>query len=83
MIYNALSTAVKFTLVAVLIGAILNEFNISADEVLSDVGFTPQHIMTILREGIDWALPHFILGALVLIPIWLVIFLLKPPRLGK
>jgi len=83
MIYNALSTAVKFTLVAVLIGAVLNEFNISADEVLSDVGFTPQHIMAILREGIDWALPHFILGALVLIPIWLVIFLLKPPRLGK
>jgi hypothetical protein len=83
MIYNALSTVIKFVLVAVFVGAVLNEFNISAEEVLSDVGFTPQHIMTIFREGIDWALPHFLLGALVLVPIWVVIFLLKPPRLGK
>ncbi|MCE9649808.1 MAG: DUF6460 domain-containing protein [Parvibaculum sp.] len=83
MIYNTLSTVIKFVLVAVFVGAVLNEFDISADEVLTDVGFTPQHIMTIFREGIDWALPHFILGALVLIPIWVVIFLLKPPRLGK
>lgn len=83
MIYNTLSTLVKFILVAVFIGAVLNEFNISTDEVLADVGLTPTHIMQVLREGIDWALPHFILGALVLIPIWLIIFLLKPPRLGK
>lgn len=83
MFYNALSTLVKFILGAVLVGALLNEFDISADEVLTDVGFTPEHIMALMREGVDWALPHFILGALVLVPIWIVIFLLKPPRLGK
>ncbi len=83
MFYNTLSTLVKFFLGAVLVGALLNEFDISADEVLTDVGFTPEHIMALMREGVDWALPHFILGALVLVPIWIVIFLLKPPRLGK
>lgn len=83
MLYNLLSTLLKFVLGAVLIGAVLNEFHISADNVLRDVGFTPEHIMSIMREGVDWALPHFLLGAMVLIPIWLVIFLLKPPRLGK
>ena len=83
MIYNALSTLIKFILVAVLVGAVLNEFDISADQVLTDVGFTPQHIMAMLREGFDWALPHFLLGALVLIPIWIVLFLLKPPGIGK
>mgnify|MGYP005811946713 CR=1 FL=1 len=83
MFYNLMSTLVKFILGAVLIGALLNEFNISANQVLTDVGFTPDRIMSILREGVDWALPHFILGAMVLVPIWLVIFLLKPPRMGK
>ena len=83
MIYNALSTLIKFILVAVLIGAVLNQFDISADQVLADVGFTPQHIMSMVHEGFDWALPHFLLGALVLIPIWLVLFLLKPPSVGK
>ncbi|MFZ3035563.1 MAG: DUF6460 domain-containing protein [Parvibaculum sp.] len=83
MIYNFLSTLVKFVLGAVFVGAVLNEFNISTEVVLSDMGVTPAHIMLVLHEGVDWALPHFILGALVLIPIWLIIFLLKPPRLGK
>jgi hypothetical protein len=83
MIYNALSTLVKFAIGAVLIGAVLNEFDISANQVLLDVGFTPQQVMLLFREGVDWALPHFLLGAMVLIPIWLVIFLLKPPRMGK
>ena len=83
MIYNFLSTLVKFVLGAVFVVAVLNEFNISTEVVLSDMGVTPAHIMLVLHEGVDWALPHFILGALVLIPIWLIIFLLKPPRLGK
>ncbi|HEX7776605.1 MAG TPA: DUF6460 domain-containing protein [Parvibaculum sp.] len=83
MIYNALSTLIKFIIVAVLIGAVLNEFDISANQLLLDVGFTPEHIMAILREGIDWATPLFLLGAMVLIPIWVVIFLLKPPGFGK
>jgi hypothetical protein len=83
MIYNALSTLFKFVVVAVFVGAVLKEFNISTDAVLADIGLTPDHIMQVAREGFDWALPNLILGALVLIPIWLIIFLLKPPRLGK
>lgn len=83
MIYNTLSTLFKFVLVAVFIGAVLNEFNISTEDVLADIGLTPTHIMQVFHEGLAWALPHFILGAVVLIPIWLIIFLLKPPRLGK
>tara|TARA_R110002124_G_scaffold66918_4_gene181853 strand:- start:336 stop:587 length:252 start_codon:yes stop_codon:yes gene_type:complete len=83
MIYSTLSTLFKFILVAVFIGAVLNEFHISTEDVLADIGLTPTHIMQVFREGLDWALPHFILGAVVLIPIWLIIFLLKPPRLGK
>ena len=31
------------------------------------------------RDGISWALPNLLLGSLVIIPIWFVIFLLRPP----
>lgn len=81
MFYNAVSLILKFVLCAVLIGAILNEFNISAESILYRIGFTPQAIMEVLQEGVVWALPHFLLGALIMIPIWVVLFLLKPPRL--
>ena len=83
MFYNVLVMIFKFTLVAVVVGALLNLFNISAEGVLKDIGFTPSNVEGIVREGFDWAWPHFMLGALILIPVWLVVFLLKPPRIGK
>jgi len=83
MFYNVLTTLFKFTLVAIVVGALLNVFNVSAEEVLKEIGFTPSNVEGIVREGIAWAWPHFMLGALILIPLWLVIFLLKPPRIGK
>ncbi|MGB5092576.1 MAG: DUF6460 domain-containing protein [Parvibaculum sp.] len=83
MFLNSLSTLVKFFIGAVAIGALLNAFNISADQVLRDLGLTPDSIFAFVLDGISWALPNFILGALVLVPIWIVIFLLKPPGFGR
>lgn len=79
MIQHALSVLVKFFIGAVAVGALLSAFDITAEEVLQDVGFTPEAILAFVRDGFGWALPHFLLGAMVLIPIWLIIFLLKPP----
>ncbi|PKQ06296.1 MAG: hypothetical protein CVT72_07020 [Alphaproteobacteria bacterium HGW-Alphaproteobacteria-11] len=79
MIQNAFSVLIKFFIGAVAVGALLNAFDISAEQVLQDVGFTPEAVIAFVRDGIGWALPHFLLGAMVLIPIWLIIFLLKPP----
>lgn len=83
MLYNALSTLAKFVIAAVAVGALLNAFDISAQEVLGDLGVTPDAIIKFVQDGIDWALPNFLLGAMVLVPIWVVIFLLKPPKIGR
>ena len=83
MLYNALSTLAKFVIAAVAVGALLNAFDISAREVLGDLGVTPDAIIAFVQDGIDWALPNFLLGAMVLVPIWVVIFLLKPPKIGR
>ncbi|MES1991857.1 MAG: DUF6460 domain-containing protein [Pseudomonadota bacterium] len=83
MLFNAMSTLFKFVVAAVFIGAVLDRMHIDANEILSEIGFTPEHIYSVIREGFDWALPHLILGAMVLIPIWFIYFLFRPPRLGK
>ena len=83
MIYNALSTLVKFTLVAVVLGGVLGAFDLTATEILKDLGLAPNKLSKLAQEAFQWAVPHFVLGAMVIIPIWLVIFLLKPPRMGK
>ncbi|WP_420560922.1 DUF6460 domain-containing protein [Tepidicaulis sp.] len=65
------------------IGAVLSVFDISAIEVVKEMGLTPEAIRGLISRAFEWALPHFILGAMVIIPIWLIIYLLRPPGLGK
>ena len=83
MLYNALAALVKFTIASVAIGATLSVLDIRAADVLTDMGVTPDKIRVVLSDAVDWALPHFMLGAMVIVPIWLVLFLLKPPSINK
>lgn len=83
MLQSTLSTAIKFALASVAIGAVLSAFDISAIEVVKEMGLTPEAIRGLISRAFEWALPHFILGAMVIIPIWLIIYLLRPPGLGK
>jgi hypothetical protein len=83
LLYNALAALVKFTIASVAIGATLSVLDIRAADVLTDMGVTPDKMRIVLSDAVDWALPHFMLGAMVIIPIWLVLFLLKPPSINK
>jgi uncharacterized protein DUF6460 len=83
LLYNALAALVKFTIASVAIGATLSVLDIRAADVLTDMGVTPDKMRVVLSDAVDWALPHFMLGAMVIIPIWLVLFLLKPPSINK
>jgi hypothetical protein len=58
----------------------LSAMNITADQVLRDIGLTPERIMAMLQTGITWALPHLILGSMVIVPVWVIIYLFRPPR---
>lgn len=83
MLFNFLSIFFKFAFIAVAIGAILGAFDITATDVLKDMGLAPDRLSTLMRRAFQWAVPHFVLGAMVIVPVWLVIFLLKPPRIGR
>jgi hypothetical protein len=48
--------------------------------VLRDIGLTPERIMAMLQTGITWALPHLILGSMVIVPVWVIVYLFRPPR---
>jgi hypothetical protein len=36
--------------------------------------------MDLARQGVTWALPNLLLGALVIVPVWFLIYLFRPPR---
>ena len=79
MLARLLSTLVKVAVASLIVGTILAHFGITADQILKDVGATPERIAELMREGFAWALPNLLLGSLIIVPVWLVVYLFRPP----
>ena len=78
--FRALSTLVKIAIASLIVGAVLTRFDLSAEQILLELGFTPENVMEALEKGVQWALPNIVLGSIVIVPVWLVVYLFRPPR---
>ncbi len=78
--FRTLSTIVKIAIASLITGAILTKLDLSAEQILLELGFTPENVMTTLEQGVQWALPNIVLGSMVIVPVWLVVYLFRPPR---
>ncbi|MGB3502823.1 MAG: DUF6460 domain-containing protein [Mesorhizobium sp.] len=71
---------IKIAIFSLAVGAGLSALDLSAADILLQLGMTPESVMALLDQGARWALPNLILGSMVIVPIWLVVMLLRPPR---
>ncbi|MFK7902960.1 MAG: DUF6460 domain-containing protein [Nitratireductor sp.] len=78
--YQLVSTAIKILVASLATGLILQKLNLSAEEILLELGLTPERVMEIITNSITWAVPNIILGSIVILPVWLVVYLFRPPR---
>ena len=74
-----LRTFVKVAVASLVVGTILAHFGITAEKLIQEVGLSPDRIETYVRQGVAWAWPNVLLGSLVIVPIWFVVFLFRPP----
>jgi len=81
-VYPFLSTLFKIAVFSLLVGAGLSFVNIGAEDILGSVGLSPIQLWIYLIEFRDWAIPNMILGAFIVVPVWLLLYLLQPPRAG-
>jgi hypothetical protein len=72
-------SVVKVLLASLIVGTILAHFGITANELMRAAGFSTDHIENIARRGVAWALPNVLLGSLVIIPVWFLAYLFRPP----
>lgn len=79
MVARLLATLVKVAVASLIVGTILQHFGITAEKILADVGITPERLMELARQGLAWALPNVLLGSMIIVPVWLVVFLFRPP----
>ena len=75
-----LRTLIKVTVASLVVGALMAHFGITADEVMTQFGLTQERLMELARQGITWALPNLLLGSVVILPVWFLIYLFRPPR---
>ena len=80
MFHGFLQTLVKLMVASLIVGTIMAHFGITPDQVIKEFGLSQERAMELARQGMAWALPNLVLGALVIVPVWFVIYLFRPPR---
>jgi len=83
MLHPILRTLVKVIIASLVLGAIMAHFGVTADQLLHKTGFTVERIEDYARRGFAWAWPHMLLGAMVIVPVWFLIYLFRPPRQSR
>lgn len=78
--FRLFSTLTKLLIASIITGVILEKLNLSAEQILLELGLTPENVMHAFEAGMTWAVPHLILGSMVIVPVWLVVYLFRPPR---
>jgi len=79
MLARLLATLVKVAVASLIVGTVLAHFGITAEQILKDIGLTPERMAELARQAFAWALPNLLLGSLVIVPVWLVVYLFRPP----
>jgi Family of unknown function (DUF6460) len=72
-------TLVKVLIASLIVGTIMAHFGIRTDELIKTAGLSPDRIEDLARQGVVWVLPNLLLGALVIVPVWFVLYLFRPP----
>lgn len=78
--FRVLTITSKIMFASLIVGAGLSFFDVTAIDVLAKAGLTPQQVGEMLSKGVSWALPNIMLGSMVIIPVWVLTFMLRPPR---
>ncbi|NQV46185.1 MAG: hypothetical protein HQ504_00235 [Rhodospirillaceae bacterium] len=74
------STLVKIAIGSLLLGLLLSFFNISPRNLLKGLGDTALQIFDVIASVLAWAVEYILIGAIVIVPIWLILVLWRKFR---
>ena len=72
-------TMVKVLIASLIVGHDPRPFRHRTDELIKTAGLSPDRIEDLARAGVAWALPNLLLGALVIVPVWFLFYIFRPP----
>jgi hypothetical protein len=75
-----LSGLIKLALASLIAGTLLSLFGITPRAALDSLGMTSQDVQDAIVNTFAWAAPRMLMGAIVIVPLWFVTYMLMPPR---
>ena len=66
------STIVKLALLSLIVGLVLAKLGITPRRLIEHFGETVQGVFNLAVSSVEWAVPYILLGAVVVVPLWLI-----------
>jgi len=79
---SPLGVLARLVLISVLVGVILSAFGLDPFDIVRSVERLIQSIWNMGFDAVRWLWRYFLLGAVIVIPIWIIMRLVNAPR-GK
>jgi hypothetical protein len=77
---NLGSTSLRLFILSLIIGLVLSVFDIRPESLLGAVGGTVESIFNVVADTVEWAVQFVLIGAVVVIPIWLILSAIRIAR---
>ena len=77
-----LAVAGKLILLSVLIGVVLSALGLDPWNIVTSIERLIRHIWEMGFDAVRWLWQYFLLGAVLVIPIWFIVRLMKAPHGG-
>lgn len=77
---NVFSTVVKLAVISLLVGMALAFFDITPQRLLEHLGSTVIEIYRLVLRFLRWAIEYILIGAVVVVPVWFALFLIRVAR---
>lgn len=80
MFEGVLRPVVKIVAASLIVGTMLAHFGITTDVLMKEFGISPEKVEELVRKRIAANLPNIMLGSFIILPVWIVVSLFRPPR---
>jgi hypothetical protein len=77
---SPLAVLARLILLSVLVGVILHALGFDPGNIIDSIRRMLQSIWNMGFDAVVWAWRYFLLGAIVVVPIWLIVRLTRAPR---
>lgn len=73
-------TLLRLFVLSLVVGIVLSVFDVDPEGLLGAIGGTAESIFRVLVDALEWAVPYVLIGAVMVVPIWLILTVLRVAR---